>query len=178
MLKKLLTGSVMLIALAAGGRGDDAPAKAKAAPTHPQFEQMKKLAGTWVEADKDGKPTDKVVSVIKVVAGGSAIQDTIFPGQPMEMLSVYHVDKGNLFMTHYCALGNQPRMKADPNSKKGTIHFAFDGGTGFDPAKDMHMHQATLTFVDDNHIQLAGEAWVDGKPSEMHCGTMKLVRKK
>jgi hypothetical protein len=84
MLKKMLTGFVMLIALTAGSRGDDAPAKA--APTNPQFEQLKKLAGTWVEADKDGKPTDKVVSVIKVTACGSAVTETLFPGQPMEMV--------------------------------------------------------------------------------------------
>jgi len=25
----------------------------------------------------------------------------------MEMLSVYHMDKGRLLMTHYCMLGNQ-----------------------------------------------------------------------
>ena len=37
-----------------------------------------------------------------------------FPGQPMEMLSIYHQDKGDLLMTHYCILGNQPKMKADP----------------------------------------------------------------
>ena len=57
-------------------------------------------------------------------------------------------------------------------------NLGFAGGTNLDPAKDMHMHSAILTFVDDDHIEMAGEAWVDGKPSETHCGTMKLVRKK
>ena len=47
-----------------------------------------------------------------------------------------------------------------------------------DPAKDMHMHEGTLTFVDDDHIEVGGVAWVNGKPAEDHCGTMKLVRKK
>jgi hypothetical protein len=169
---------VTFAVLSASGRGDDAPAKKAATPTNAQFETMKKLAGTWVEADKDGKPTDKVVSVIKLTAAGTVLHETTFPGQPMEMISVYHVDKGDLFMTHYCAIGNQPKMKADPKSKKGTIRFDFAGGTNLDPAKDMHMHAATLTFVDDDHVQLAGEAWVDGKPAEAHCGTMSLVRKK
>src|SRR3954468_12502941 len=98
--------------LVAGARGDEAVTKA--APTHAGLEKLKKLAGTWVEADKDGKPTDKVVSVVKVTAGGSAVQETLFPGEPMEMVSVYHLDKGDLVMTHYCVLGNQPRMKAEP----------------------------------------------------------------
>src|SRR5436189_3965590 len=76
MTRRMLTCGVMILALAAGTRGDDAPAKAAptaAAPTHPGLERIKKLAGTWVEADKDGKPTDKVVSVVKVTAGGSAV---------------------------------------------------------------------------------------------------------
>src|SRR5438105_10573588 len=125
MMRRMLTAGLMLIALTAGGRGDDAPAKT--APTHPGLERMKKLAGTWVEADKDGKPTDKVVSVVKVTAGGSAVHETHFPGTPMEMVSVYHLDKGELVMTHYCVLGNQPRMKAAPTSSPNKIKWEFAG---------------------------------------------------
>ena len=154
----------------------DPPRKPPAA--HTGRGRMKKLAGTWVAADKDGKPTDQVVSVIKVTAGGSAVQETLFPGQPMEMVSVYHRDGADLVMTHYCALGNQPRLKADPKSPANQIRWEFVGGTNLDPAKDMHMHGGTLTFVDDDHIEFAGVAWEGGKPSETHCGTMKLVRKK
>jgi len=165
----------MLLVVNAGGRGDDAP---KAAPANPQLERIKKLAGTWVEADKDGKPMDTVVSVVKVTAGGSAVHETYFPGTPMEMLSVYHLDKGDLVMTHYCVLGNQPRMKADPKSSSNQIKWVFAGGTNLDPAKDMHMHGATVTFIDDDHLEIVGEAWENGKPSPTHCGTMKLVRKK
>jgi len=173
---RLLTAGLMLVVVTSASRGEDAPAKAT--PTNPAFEKLKKLAGTWVEADKDGKPTDKVVSVIKLTAGGSAIHETNFPGQPMEMLSVYHLDKGDLMMTHYCVLGNQPRMKADPTAPSNQIRWKFAGGTNLDPAKDAHMHGATVTFIDDNHIEIAGEAWEGGKPSENHCAQMKLVRKK
>lgn len=174
MTRRMLIGGLMVLALTAGGRGDDAPAKA----THPGLEKLKGLAGTWVEADKDGKPTDKVVSIVRVTAGGSAVHETLFPGQPMEMVSVYHLDKGELVMTHYCVLGNQPRMKADPKSPTNQIKWTFAGGTNLDPAKDAHMHSATVTFVDADHIEIAGEAWENGKPSESHCGCMKLVRKK
>ncbi len=170
-MRKFLIPGLMVIALSTGARADD-----KAA--HAGLERMKKLAGTWVEADKDGKPTDKVVSVIRVTAAGTTVHETIFPGQPMEMVSIYHLDKGELVMTHYCSLGNQPRMKADLKSAPNQIKWVFAGGTNFDPAKDMHMHGATLTFIDNDHIQLVGEAWEGGKPVETHCGTMKLIRKK
>jgi hypothetical protein len=177
MTQRLLVAGLLLFAFGAGVRGEDKPTKAPADP-HPGFERMKKLAGTWVAADKDGKPTDKVVSVIKLTAGGSAIQETLFPGEAMEMMSVYHRDGADLIMTHYCMLGNQPRMKADPKSAANQIRFLFDGGTNLDPKKDMHMHEGTLTFVDDDHIEFSGVAWVGGKPSPDHCATMKLVRKK
>ena len=77
---------------------DDAAGKKAAPGLHPGFEKLKKLAGTWVEADKDGKPTDKVYSVIKVTSGGSVVHETIFPGTPMEMVSVYNLDGGDLVL--------------------------------------------------------------------------------
>jgi hypothetical protein len=179
MVRRFWIGSVVLFALAAAGRADDkSGAKPATKAPHPAFEKMKKLAGTWVKADKDGKPTDEVVSVIKVTAGGSAIHETLFPGQPMEMVSVYHLDGSDLVMTHFCMLGNQPRMKADPKSPPGQIHFEFAGGTNLDPAKDMHMHEGMITFVDDDHIETCGTCWQGGKPCKgMECG-MKLIRKK
>ena len=178
MAQRFLVGGLVLLALIAGVRGDDRAGKAPAAAPHPGLERLKKLAGTWVMADKDGKPTDQVVSVIKVTAAGSAVHETLFPGQPQEMVSVYYRDGNDLVMTHYCALGNQPRMKADPKSPPNQIHFQFAGGSNLDPAKDAHMHEGTLTFIDDDHIEFSGVAWVGGKPAEGHQCAMKLVRKK
>lgn len=183
MARRFLVCGLVVLAAGLGVRAEDRPAKAaekteKPADTHPQFEQLKKLVGTWVEADEDGKPTDTVVSVVRLTGAGSVVHETLFPGQPHEMVSVYHLDKGELVMTHYCALGNQPKLKADPKSAANQIKFDFVGGTNLDPAKDKHMHGGTLTFVDADHIEFAGEAWADGKPCKDHCGTMKLVRKK
>lgn len=180
MTKRLLVAGLFLAALGApAGAADPAPAgQTPSAPAHAGLERLKKLAGTWVEADKDGKPTDQVVSVIKVIGAGSTVHETLFPGQPHEMVSVYHLDGSDLVMTHYCALGNQPKMKADRNAPANKIVFQFAGGTNFDPAKDKHMHGGTLTFVDDDHIEFSGEAWENGKPSPDHCPVMKLVRKK
>jgi hypothetical protein len=169
-------GFLMLIALTTPGRGDDTPAKT--ACSHPGLERLKSLAGTWVEAGKDGKPTDTVISEIRVTAAGSAVHETLSPGQPDEMVSVYHLDKGDLVMTHYCTFGNQPRLKADADSSPNQLHFKFVGGSNVDPAKDMHIHETTLTFIDANHIEMAAVAWAGGKPSKAHCAKLALVRKK
>ena len=176
MARRFWFTGLMLLALAAGSRGDDKAANTEKSAPRTALERMKKQAGTWVAADKDGKPTDRIVSVVKVI-GGSAVHETLFPGQPHEMVSVYVLDGGDLVMTHYCVLGNQPRMKADPKSPKNQIRFLFAGGTNLDPAKDKHMHEATLTFIDEDNVEVAGVAWEGGKPTE-GCGTMKLVRKK
>lgn len=176
MTRLMLAGGVMVLALSAGAGGQ--PPAPKAQPAHPGFEKLKSMVGTWVEADKDGKPTGKVVSVVKLSAGGSAVHETTFPGTDMEMVSVYHRDGADVVMTHYCMLGNQPRLKLDPASSPNQLQFKFAGGTNLDVTKDAHMHDATYTFVDADHVELSGVAWVGGKPAPDHCGTMKLVRKK
>lgn len=151
---------------------------AEKSTSNANLEKMKKLVGTWVAADENNKPTDQVVSVIKLTAGGSAIHETLFPGTDMEMVSIYTADGDDLVMTHYCMLGNQPRMKANPKSPANKIEFTFAGGTNLDPQKDKHMHGATLTITDDDHIEINGEGWENGKPAHDMCGKMKLVRKK
>ena len=177
-MSRRLSVCAMLLALPLAAYGEDKTGKSPPRPTNPAFETMKKLAGTWLATDENGKPTDQVVSIIKVTSGGSAVHETIFPGQAEEMVSVYTVDGPDLVMNHYCVLGNQPRLKADPNSSANQICFQFAGGSNLDPTKDKHMHSVTLTIVDDSHIEVAGVAWQGGAPTKDMCCAKKLVRKK
>ena len=149
-----------------------------AAPTNAGLEKMKTLVGTWVNADEDGKPTDEIVSIIKLTAGGSAVHETLFPGQQHEMISVYTAEGSDLVLTHYCVLGNQPRLKASTKSLKNKLNFEFVGGSNLDPKKDKHMHSAILTFVDPDHLEVEGTGWENGAPAKEMCNGMKLVRKK
>ena len=139
------------------------------------FASIKKLQGEWRgPAMMKGMPPSH--SVYRVTAGGSAVQETIFPGTKMEMLSVYHLDKGRLLMTHYCALGNQPRMKL--NTRKSTaseLVFDFDGGTNLNPRRDMHMHSLRLTLPPPTKsgpqkLSGTGTSWEGGKLKSA-CGT-------
>lgn len=182
MLRRVLFGGVlMLLALSvtlASRGGQKSTQKLPPPPTNAALEKMKKLAGTWLLADKDGKATDQIASIIKVTAGGSAIHETLFPGQPHEMVSIYTVDGADLIMTHYCVLGNQPRMKADPKSPSNQIVFRFAGGANLDPKKDKHMHEATLTIVDNDRVELNGIGWENGGPAKEMCCGFVLIRKK
>ncbi len=178
MVRRFVVCGVLLTLSLASFGGDKPGAKLPPPPTNAGLEKMKKLAGTWLAADSDGKPTDQVVSVIKVTAGGSAVHETHFPGQPPESVAIYTVNGPDLIMTHYCVLGNQPCLKADPKSPSNQIVFQFTGGGNLDPTKDKHMHEVTLTIVDDDHIEVNGTGWENGAPAKEMCCGMKLVRKK
>jgi len=173
---RLFWSSALLLALAAWAGADDK--KEPAGAKHAGLERIKKLAGEWLATDDKGKPTTQLVSVFKVTAGGSAVHETIFPGTDHEMVTVYHLDGPDLILTHYCMLGNQPRMKADPKSPANQLRFQFTGGSNLKPEKDLHMHEGTIIFVDDDHIESTWVAYKDGKPDADHKVTMKLVRKK
>lgn len=140
-----------------------------------RFEALKKLAGDWVEVGKDGKPTDKVVSSFRVTAGGSTVQETLFPGTDHEMVTMYHLDGSDLLLTHYCMLGNQPRMKAEPGSETKRIPFKFVGSTNLKSEDENHMHEATLTLVSDDRFQAEWISCKEGKPC--HKVGFDLVRK-
>ena len=150
----------------------------KSAAKHPGLEKLKKLAGTWVELDKDGNQTKTVVSIFKVTSGGSAVHETLMPGTPHEMVTIYHLDGKDLVLTHYCMLQNQPRLKADTKAPANKLAFKFIGGSNIDPAKDAHMHDGTITFIDANTIQVDWQGWSDGKADETHKFSKKLGRKK
>jgi hypothetical protein len=141
---------------------------------HPGFEKLKKLAGEWVSVDEAAAPTSQPgaakseaapLAVYKVVSAGSVVQETLFPGTPHEMVTMYYQEGPDLVLTHYCAMGNQPRMKAEPPTDAGKLEFKFAGGSNIDPGKDQHMHDLTLTFVDADHIRAEWTLYRDGKQS-------------
>ena len=136
------------------------------------FEKLKKLAG---EGTRDGQG-DQVAVTYRVTAQGSAVVETLFPGAPYEMVTVYHMDGNTLMLTHYCGDGNQPRMKAAAGAAPNQIAFKFAGATGMKSPKDEHMHDATFTFIDDDHVQAAWTSYKDGKQDDVK--EFKLTRKK
>jgi hypothetical protein len=170
--------TVAVLALGPRATADDKKEHHKEGAKNASLERLKKLEGTWVAAGKDGKPTDTVVSVFKVVGAGSAVQESIFPGTGHEMVSMYHLDGKDVVMTHYCAAQNQPRMKLDPKSTKDEFLFKFVGGTNIDPAKDMHMHEGSIKFIDDDKIEWSWQGYEDGKPTDGHKVAVTLLRKK
>lgn len=163
-----LTGAMLLVPAALAGPGHDhgeAPSMVDA---------LKTLEGTWVLVDESGNPTDEVVSVFKVTAGGSAVIETMFPGTDHEMVTVYHEDRGELVLTHYCMLGNQPRLRAAASRDDKTIVFECAGGMNMSSENDHHMHHAVLSFLGPDRLKAEWTSHKDGK--EDHGKVFDLAR--
>ncbi|HUY92931.1 MAG TPA: hypothetical protein VMV10_29645 [Pirellulales bacterium] len=82
-----------------------------------------------------------MISSIRVTSAGSAIEETLFPGGDHEMVTMYFIDGDKLLLTHYCALGNQPQMQAEPGEDAKRIAFKFVGATNLKSADELHMHE-------------------------------------
>jgi len=130
------------------------------------YERMKQLVGVWEGTSNMGKEGQKVRVEYHLTAGGSALVETLFPGTPEEMISVYYDNGGKLSMTHYCMLQNRPSMKLQ-KAGADTLEFVFAKGSGIDPKKDTHMHALTISFVDKNHIAENWTLFEEGKEKEV-----------
>ncbi len=154
-----------------------APKASKASPDiQAKFEKMKKLAGVWQTGDEDKDGNADVTAIFRVVSGGSAVAEYLMPGTEHEMVTVYHLDNDSIVATHYCSLGNQPRMRAKSGGESNVLNFEFLDGTNMAPT-DMHIHSLLLTFKDDDHVVANWKAWADGKPAD-HAPAFSYTRMK
>lgn len=127
------------------------------------FDSLKKLAGDWEGKAGHGADASEARVTYKVTAHGTTVMEVLFPGTPHEMISMYHLDGGKLVLTHYCAMGNQPKMMLDAKSTANELHFAFAGGSNMDPKKDAHMHAGVIRLVDADSMEAVWEVQKDGK---------------
>ena len=80
------------------------------------------LPGTWTATNEHGTT---ITESFRLVSGGSALVETFGVGGNHETVSVYHKDRGSLMLTHYCAQGNQPRLRASGVDANGITTFRF-----------------------------------------------------
>ncbi len=145
------------------GEGHDHAAKPAA--SNAAFAKLKALAGThqpsMMKADGDKTEVD-----YRVTAGGSAVIETMFRGEPHEMVTVYTQEGDSVVATHYCAGGNQPVLRL--NAAKSTANelvFDFVSITGRKTAS--HINGVTFRFADGGKVE---ETWSSTDPN----GQVKL----
>jgi hypothetical protein len=98
------------------------------------------------------------------------------PAPEPDMVTVYHRDGTGLVATHYCSLGNQPRMRAAEASADGkTIRFRFADITNLSKPDGAHIRHLTVTVQDSDHLT---QTWTSFSGGKEQTETFKWTRKK
>jgi hypothetical protein len=133
------------------------------------FERIVALEGSWVGEVSEESPPGQ--SEFRLSANGTVMMETMMPGTAHEMINMYHLDGEDLMLTHYCAGGNQPRMRLDlAKATADSLPFVFDGGTNLDPEVDPHIHSLNLRFISENKVE---ENWSSYNAGQK-AGVMKI----
>ena len=131
--------------------------------------------GKWTgKADLGQGPVDMTVEY-RMIAGGSVLEERVFPGQPHEMVTMYYDQGGKLALTHYCVFGNRPQMSLKSADAK-SITLDFDKACGIDPKKESHMHSVKIVFDDADTITTSCQGFMDGKEMPDHATTLKRIK--
>ena len=134
------------------------------------FASIKTLPGSWAGDTSMGP----VQVTFKVTAGGSAVMSEIF-GKGEDMISMFNLDgPGRLLLTHYCAVGNEPRMEASLSPDGKVITFTYLDATNLNTPDAGHMQKMILTMIDDNHHT---EEWTFVDHGKAHKDVFDLRRK-
>jgi hypothetical protein len=122
------------------------------------FERLRALAGDWegsVEWSGSRSEKGKMNASYYVTGAGSSIVENLTVNGTALMTSVYHLDGGDLRMTHFCAAQNQPRLKATRfDDAKGTVEFSLIDVTNLPSPGAPHVEGLTIRLVDADQIAL------------------------
>src|SRR4029077_10987910 len=105
------------------------------------FEELKSLDGSWEGKMANGEP---IQVSYKVTSNGSALMSEIKGKE--DMISMLSRDGERLLMTHYCAVGNQPRMVASASPDGKTFTFAFLDATNLATPDAAHMNRLVISM--------------------------------
>ncbi len=136
------------------------------------FERLKSLSSEWVGTV--GRSTASPAQVTFFVTGkGTAIVERMIIEDPVEMVSVYFLERGRLVMAHFCAAGNQPRMVLAQSARPGML-FALAGDRKFDVSRDTHMHSREV-IQRGEELLMVWETYINGRSESRD--TMFLKRR-
>ena len=134
-------------------------------PATSTFHKLQALAGDWDGKDDAG---NTVKTKFELVAGDTAVMETLTMSGMEQMLTLYTVDGSGIALVHYCPTNNQPRMRATPSSATvRELVFSFQGATNLPDPSIGHEQKLVLQFKGVDQI---AERWTwrkNGKDTEM-----------
>lgn len=128
-----------------------------AAPPPPGWDRMTSLVGAW-KGTAEGKPVSVTYALI---SNGTALMETLDGDHDATMVTMYAPDGAALLATHYCAAGNQPRMRATGSPDAKSLAFEFVDVSNVAGSSGEVMRRLVVTFVDADHFE---QAWTSRAP--------------
>jgi hypothetical protein len=117
------------------------------AATQASFERLHALVGRW----QCTTPSARTVELAyRLVSGGSALVETFTTASGKETMTIFHLDGPHLLATHYCAQGNQPRLRLQRASDQA-FDFAFHDATNLAGPDASHLDRLALELIDADH---------------------------
>ncbi len=136
------------------------PSAAAETKANPAWERMKTLVGAW-----EGHQGDQPVSVTyTLVSNGTSLMESLTGTHDTNMVTMYAPDGDAIVATHYCAIGNQPRMRAAASGDAAakTLDFQFVDATNVKGGETV-MRRLVVTFQDADHFRQSWTSRSGGK---------------
>jgi hypothetical protein len=141
-----------------------------ASPAQQSFAQLKSLEGRWEGTSMNGQPIEVDY---RVTSNGSAMMSEIKGKE--DMISMFNLDGDRVLLTHYCAMGNQPRLVSSGSPDGKTLAFKFLDATNLATPDAGHMTRVVLSMPDANHHT---EEWIFSDHGKEHKEMFDLRRAK
>jgi hypothetical protein len=138
------------------------PVFASAADAEAVFARLKVgLAGVWkLQTAKSARDEAFRIS-FKEISRGSALVETFGDPAGTVTQTVYHLDGAHLVATHYCAQGNQPRLRLSSDDVKSGATFTFHDVTNLREPKASHLVRMRIR-VDGERLEKEDVYLADG----------------
>ncbi|MES2825054.1 MAG: hypothetical protein V4732_15720 [Pseudomonadota bacterium] len=142
------------------------------AETH-YFFGLENLHGVW-QVNKPESEREKAFQLkYHLISKDKAFVEVYGDPAKQTTETIFYRDGKDLMATHYCARGNQPRLKMFNSAQKNTVEFKFQDITNLSNKNDAHMVRMKFTFIDKDHFEKEEVYLVNGKEE---ASSMSLVR--
>ncbi|HEV2841249.1 MAG TPA: hypothetical protein VGW39_08000 [Chthoniobacterales bacterium] len=111
------------------------------------FTQLQTLVGEWEGKTEKGRALK--VSY-RLTANNTVLIETWTLGPQRESLTLYHMDNESLLATHYCPIGNQPRLRFKEGGSASLFIFEFVSATNLPKPEVAHQHRFEVELLDAN----------------------------
>jgi len=122
------------------------------------FDHIRSLLGVWRIA---GREDNGFEIVFEAAAGGTVIRESWMLNGVERSFSVYHLDGTDVIATHYCPLGNQPRLALISGGEGKPVRFAFKDVTNLPSLRSSHLRTLEFALSGDQQELLRSEMYLN-----------------